>query len=258
MKFHFEFDIKKLSGPIGHHHRTMLIGSCFTENMGEKLERHKFSVFQNPNGILFNPVSVSEAIINIIEQKVYTPKDLFCHNETWHSWQHHSRFSGVSPEEAVQKINSTAVAARQFLKKADHLLITLGSAWVYTLTGKAANATPGTVAANNHKAPADWFERRLMRPDQVISVLGTMLDQLGAFNPGIQVILTISPVRHLTDTGWVEPRRTMVFSCRNLSSVACDSSGRSPISSKNRVPPLASRTSPLFPLALAPVKAPAS
>ena len=199
MKFHFEFDIKKLSGPIGHHHRTMLIGSCFTENMGEKLERHKFSVFQNPNGILFNPVSVSEAIINIIEQKVYTPKDLFCHNETWHSWQHHSRFSGVSPEEAVQKINSTAVAARQFLKKADHLLITLGSAWVYTLTGKAANATPGTVAANNHKAPADWFERRLMRPDQVISVLGTMLDQLGAFNPGIQVIFTISPVRHLRE-----------------------------------------------------------
>jgi len=199
MKFHYEFDLKKLQQPINHQHKLLLIGSCFTENIGEKLQKHKFSVLQNPNGILFNPVSVSEAVINIIDEKKYTAADLFQHNETWHSWQHHSRYSGITAEDAVQKINASTQEAHDYLKKADYLLITLGSAWVYTLTEKAANATVGTVAANNHKAPADWFQRKLMRVDQVMVVLGTMLDKLGAFNPNINVIFTISPVRHLRE-----------------------------------------------------------
>ncbi|HEX3024268.1 MAG TPA: GSCFA domain-containing protein [Chitinophagaceae bacterium] len=199
MKFHYEFDIKKLSQQINHQHKLLLVGSCFTENIGDKLKKHKFNVLENPNGILFNPVSVSEAIINIIEEKKYTAQDLFHHNETWHSWQHHSRYSGITDEDALQKINSSIHQAHHYLKKADYLLITLGSAWVYTLTDKAANATVGTVAANNHKAPADWFSRKLMRADQVMVVLGTMLDKLGAFNKKIKVIFTISPVRHLRE-----------------------------------------------------------
>lgn len=207
MKFHYEFDIKKLPQQINHQHKLLLIGSCFTENIGEKLQKHKFNVLQNPNGILFNPVSVSEAIINIIEQKKYTAEDLFCHNETWHSWQHHSRYSGITANDALQKINGSTQTAHDYLKKADYLFITLGSAWVYTLTDKASNATVGTVAANNHKAPADWFSRRLMRTDQVMVVLGTMLDKLGAFNPNIKIIFTISPVRHLRE-GVVENNRS--------------------------------------------------
>ncbi|MCZ2225034.1 MAG: GSCFA domain-containing protein [Chitinophagales bacterium] len=199
MKFRFEFDIQPLKESIAHHHKLFLIGSCFTENIGEKLKKHKFNVFENPNGILFNPVSVAEAIINIIENKQYTQADLFNYNEGWHSWQHHSRFSGISADDALQKINSSTKQAHSFLKQADYILITLGSAWVYTLTEHALNATKGSVAANNHKAPANWFERRLPDTAQIITVLGTMLDRLGAFNPNIQVIFTISPVRHLRE-----------------------------------------------------------
>lgn len=199
VKFHYEFDIKSLPQPINHTHKLFLIGSCFTENIGEKLKKHKFTVLENPNGILFNPVSVAEAVINVVENKQYTEADLFNYNEAWHSWQHHSRFSGITPEDALQKINDATQQAHEFLKKADYVLITLGSAWVYTLTDKALNAKPGTVAANNHKAPADWFERRLMDVGQVITVLGTMLDRLGALNPNINVIFTISPVRHLRE-----------------------------------------------------------
>jgi hypothetical protein len=175
------------------------MGSCFTENIGEKLKKHKFKVLENPNGILFNPVSVAEAIINVVENKQYTQDDLFNYNEAWHSWQHHSRFSGITAEDALKKINDATQQAHDFLKHADYIMITLGSAWIYTLTNKALNAKPGTVAANNHKAPADWFERRLMDVGQVITVLGTMLDRLGALNPNIQVIFTISPVRHLRE-----------------------------------------------------------
>jgi hypothetical protein len=207
MKFHYEFDIKKLPNQITHQHKLMLVGSCFTENIGEKLTKHKFTVIENPNGILFNPVSVAETIINVIDNKVYTEKDLFQHNETWHSWQHHSRSSGITAQEAADKINASTQTAHNYLKQADYLFITLGSAWVYVLTEKAANATKGIVAANNHKVPANWFDRRLLRTEQVIMILETMLDKLGSFNPDINIIFTISPVRHLRE-GVVDNNRS--------------------------------------------------
>jgi hypothetical protein len=199
MKFRTEFDIQKLEPSITHKNKLMLVGSCFTENIGDKLRKHKFEVHENPNGILFNPVSVSEAIINVVENKQYTEEDLFHFNEAWHSWQHHSRFSGITVDEALNKINNANKAANAFLKQADYILITLGSAWIYTLTEKALNATKGTVAANNHKAPSDWFDKRLLRVDQAILVLATMLNKLGVFNSNIKIIFTISPVRHLRE-----------------------------------------------------------
>lgn len=199
MKFKFDVQVPVLENKILHTHKLFLIGSCFTENIGDKLKKHKFTVLENPNGIIFNPVSVAETIINCIENKVYTTDDLFELNEAWHSWQHHSKFSGITPQEAVAKINTSTQHAHEYLKTTDFLIITLGSAWIYTLTQQAANAQVGTVAANNHKAPANWFERKLMDASQVITVLATMLDRLGKFNPNIQVIFTISPVRHLRE-----------------------------------------------------------
>lgn len=199
MKFRYEFDIKPLQQSIQHTHRLFFIGSCFTENISEKFRKYKFTVAENPNGILFNPVSVAEAIINVIENKHYTAEDLFELNESWHSWQHHSKFSGITANDAIKKINESTLQAHNFLKNADYIFITLGSAWVYTLTENALNAKAGTVAANNHKAPANWFERRLLDPSQVITVLATMLNKLGVFNKNIQVIFTISPVRHLRE-----------------------------------------------------------
>lgn len=207
MKFHFEFDIKKPQRRIRHTHKLMLIGSCFTENIGEKLKKHKFQVLENPNGILFNPVSVAEAMDMYITGRKTTMDDIFLYNETWHSWKHHSRYSGISAEDCLDKINASTTKAHAHLMHADHLLITLGSSWLYTLTAEAANAVPGQVAANNHKAPAGWFSKRLMRPEEVKQVLGTMLDKLLLFNPQVQVIFTISPVRHLRE-GVIENNRS--------------------------------------------------
>lgn len=207
MKFHFEFDIKRPPRSIQHTNKILLIGSCFTENIGDKLKKQKFQVLENPNGILFNPVSVAEAVDRYMDNSITSAEQVFQHNETWHSWKHHSRYSGVTLEECVTKINTSTQRAHEFLKHTDHLLITLGSAWLYTLTAEAANAVPGDVAANNHKAPAGWFQKRLMRPEEVKQVLGNMLEKLVRFNPQLQVIFTISPVRHLRE-GVVENNRS--------------------------------------------------
>jgi hypothetical protein len=207
MKFHFEFDIKKLQQPIAHWDKLLLMGSCFTENIGAKLKRYKFSVLENPNGILFNPVSVAEALTSYIENTQISETNLFKLNEGWHSWKHHSRFSGITPEEAVDKINQSRTEAHEYLKAADHVMITLGSAWIYTLTDKAANAKVGSVAANNHKAPADWFSKRLMTNEEVLSVLDNVIHRLFMLNSKLKIIFTISPVRHLRE-GVVENNRS--------------------------------------------------
>ncbi|NCI45851.1 GSCFA domain-containing protein [Sediminibacterium soli] len=207
MKFHFSFDIKKPAQQITHTQKLLLIGSCFTENIGEKLHKHKFSLLENPNGILFNPVSVAEALHQYIDKKHFQEQDLFECNEAWHSWKHHSRFSGITAAENIEKINKATDRAHNYLKMADQLMVTLGSAWVYTLTAEAPNAVPGSVAANNHKAPASWFSRRLLEAGEVIALFDALLTKLKAVNPSLQVIFTISPVRHLRE-GVIENNRS--------------------------------------------------
>lgn len=207
MKFHFEFDIKRAPKSVQHPQQLMLMGSCFTENIGDKLRKHKFNVLENPNGILFNPVSVAEAVDSYLSGKVFSVSDIFLYNETWHSWKHHSRYSGITAEECISKINSSITQAQQYLKHTDHLMITLGSAWLYTLTSEAANAVPDSVAANNHKAPASWFRKRLMQVPEAVALLGDMVRKLQAYNPSLQVIFTISPVRHLRE-GVIENNRS--------------------------------------------------
>jgi GSCFA family len=207
MDFRLEFTPKPLAVSINHQHTLMLMGSCFTENIGDKLMAHKFSVLQNPNGILFNPVSVKDAIGNYIANKTVVESDLFHLNEGYHSWQHHSRFSGVTAQDAIAKTNTSTQQAHQYLKTANWVVITYGSAWVYELTENAANAVVGNVAANNHKAPANWFNRRLLRNKELVEIINSTIEQLQQFNAGIKIIFTISPVRHLRE-GFVENNRS--------------------------------------------------
>lgn len=207
MKFRFESDVPKLLQQINHRHKLFLMGSCFTENIGEKLDTYKFTTLQNPNGILFNPVSVAEALTDYIELKNFSETDLFYYNEAWHSWKHHSRFSGMTANEALQKINHSTANAHQFLKEADYLFLTLGSSWVYTFTEKAAKGKLGAVAANNHKAPADWFYRRLLTTEEVMRTLDNVIYRLFLFNSKLKIIFTISPVRHLRE-GVVDNNRS--------------------------------------------------
>src|ERR1700704_1396433 len=135
MDFMVNIDLKRLPKPINYRDKILLTGSCFTEHIGNALSDTKFSVLQNPNGILFDPASVCKSLLSYIENKQYKDPDLFQLNEVWHSWQHHSRFSNISLKDAVQNINSSQQKAHAFLKEATWLIITLGSSFSYRLTG---------------------------------------------------------------------------------------------------------------------------
>jgi GSCFA family len=198
-------DLKKLPKPITYQDEILLTGSCFTEHIGNTLEELKFSVLQNPNGILFDPVSVCQSLVSYIQNKQYTETDLFELNEVWNSWQHHSRFSNINKQEALRIINDSHQKAHEFLKKTSWIIITLGSSFSYRLTNLAvsskASSSEGFVeaVANCHRAPAQWFNKHLLEIDEIVSLLNNCYHQLIQFNPKLNIIFTVSPVRHIRD-----------------------------------------------------------
>jgi hypothetical protein len=199
-------DLKKLPVTINYGQKIMLIGSCFTEHIGNAMQELKFDVMQNPNGILFDPASVCRSLISYTRLAPYKEDDIFLLNEVWNSWQHHSRFSSIDKDQMLLGLNQAQQEAHNFLRNAEWLIITLGSSYSYRLT-EAADGPVEMGVANNHRAPAQWFNRHLLEIDETIDLLENCYHQLMHFNPELKIIFTISPVRHIRD-GVVENNRS--------------------------------------------------
>ncbi len=217
MELMLNLNLPKAASLIHHEQKIFSVGSCFTEHIGNALASLKFPVLQNPNGILFDPVSVASSLTSYIRNDQYSENDLFQLGEVWHSWRHHSRFSGTNKTEVIDRINTSQNEAHHFLKEADWLIITLGSSFCYRLQKSSENNSSlpeyfvgveedGSVT-NCHRAPANWFQKHLLSIDETISRLDNVIHQLFRFNTKLNIIFTISPVRHIRD-GVVENNRS--------------------------------------------------
>ncbi len=193
MRLMLDLKINPPEKKLNYSQRITLIGSCFSEQIGSRLKDLKFTVLQNPNGILYDPISISSSILSYINNKQYQAEELFYLHELWHSWQHHSVFSGINRDEVLDNINQSQTNACQFLKQANWLIITLGSAYHYKL------AAEQTDVANCHKAPSDHFIKELITAEQAEVALSDAIQQIYSYNPSIQIVLTVSPVRHIRD-----------------------------------------------------------
>jgi hypothetical protein len=193
MEFHVPINIEALPSPITYQHKILLVGSCFTDHIGNKLQELKFNTLQNPNGIIFDPYSVSENLVSYIRNKQYGPDDLVYLNELWQSWHHHSSFSRTNREECLEGISRSQQQAHDFLKKADWLIITFGTSFSYQLIKEELPV------ANCHRAPSTSFRKHLMTIEEIKSCLDNCFHQLFHFNPELKILLTISPVRHIRD-----------------------------------------------------------
>ncbi|MFN5422938.1 MAG: GSCFA domain-containing protein [bacterium] len=180
--------------------KILLIGSCFTEHMHAQLNQYKFSAVQNPNGTLFNPISIFKAIESYIGLDMPIDNDLFFQNGLWNNWHFHSSHSHEVKSDALSGMIGQIQLAHEVLKNADWLFITLGSAFVYQKEDQE-------IVANCHKLPATHFSKRLLEPIEIIRGFRSLFDHLQIFNKDIKVIFTISPVRHLRD-GFVENNRS--------------------------------------------------
>ena len=201
MEFILPFQIQSYPFTISYRDKILLIGSCFSEEIGDKMKELKFNILQNPNGILYDPMSISEALLSYIDNKPVVEDDLFELNGLWNSWSHHSIFSGVNKKEVLSKINQSQSAAHFFLKEANLLIITLGTSYQYQFK---KNNQP---VANCHKAPSLFFKKILLPVEETTFSLLEILNKLKIFNPGLKIIFTISPVKHVKD-GVIENNRS--------------------------------------------------
>jgi len=190
--------LEKLSkNQIDYHANVLLFGSCFSENIGKKLEYFKFKSLQNPFGILFHPKAIETLISNAVKGKLYSEDDVFFQNEQWHCFEAHSKLSHTSKAHLINQLNNQIELTASELKKASHVIITLGTAWVYR------NLKTDSIVANCHKVPQKQFVKELLSVEQISDTLKNILHLIHVMNPNASVIFTVSPVRHLKD-GFVE------------------------------------------------------
>lgn len=201
MQFTTKIPIPKSNNPIDYDSKIISIGSCFAVNMAEKLNFFKFQNTVNPFGILFHPLAIREVIRRAIEEDFYRESDLFFHNERWHCFDVHSDLSNSNKEDLLQNLNQSLSDLKSQIKASSHILITFGTAWVYK--EKASQK----IVANCHKVPQAKFEKELLSAGQIEAAILDAINLIRNINPNANVVLTVSPVRHLKD-GFVENQRS--------------------------------------------------
>ncbi|MEZ4927568.1 MAG: GSCFA domain-containing protein [Saprospiraceae bacterium] len=177
---------------IGHNDHLMMIGSCFSVNIGERLLQRKFRTAINPFGIVYNPLSIAGCLDRLMaEKQAFTEDELFENAGLWHSWEHHGHFSKPSRAETLEGINSAYAQAVKELKSTNTVILTFGTSIVHYLKEN------GQVVANNHKMPAAVFGQRRLDIQEICEALSPVLTKLTRQNPGLRIIFTVSPVRHI-------------------------------------------------------------
>ena len=199
----FRTEIEPLSFPFSftYDHRYTFVGSCFAERIASRMGRLKFRVLRNPFGILYNPVSVQMMFRMLLSGHRFGETDIFEHHGIWNSYWHHSRFSKLSASALLQTLNDEADQAREHLRTTDRLVVTLGTAFVWMHRKK------GEIVANCHKLPRQQFMQRRLPPEEVVRALRPVLQQLKNQHSNLEVLLTVSPVRHVRH-GSIENQRS--------------------------------------------------
>ena len=192
---------KNIKNLIDYNSKVILLGSCFSDNIGKKLRYHKFQSVLNPFGILFHPKAIESVIKNAITKKEYTEEDVFFFNERWQSFTTHSKLSASSKEEALNQLNQASALINTALKSSTHIIITLGTSWVYRFLAS------GKIVANCHKVPQHKFKKELLPITEINKSLLSIISLVRKVNPNINFIFTISPVRHLRD-GFIENQQS--------------------------------------------------
>jgi len=178
---------------LHHSDNVVLLGSCFSDNIGSKMHGALFNATVNPMGTLYNPMSIARAVKRIIENEPVAGKNLFMQNGVWNSFDFHSRHSMPDKQVTIDRMNQRIEQGHNALHQAQLLTITLGTAMVYRLR------STGEVVANCHKVPQHEFERKMAPVSDMVQTLDDMLRALHDFNPGLHVIFTVSPIRHIAD-----------------------------------------------------------
>ncbi len=192
-QFRTTIKIPKSEFDIAYSDNILLMGSCFSDNIGNKLSEHRFDTSINPFGIVFNPISLIKQLKLLNKVTSCDESSVFEHNNLWHSWQHHSSFSSKTKKELLDKIQRNLTLASDYLKQTNYLILTLGTAYAYRLKEK------DMIVTNCHQYPNKAFTKELINHSQIVDEFNKILQTLKEQNPNLKIIFTISPIRHWKD-----------------------------------------------------------
>ena len=212
-------DIPASEWKIAAGEKVLLVGSCFADEIGEKMVRGGFEAMVNPFGTLYNPASIAASLLRSISEKEYTADSVeLIQSESdgmWHSWMHHSSFSSLDVATLVERINGTTHCVADFLREADVLIVTMGTAIIYRLK------ETGMLVANCHKQLDSLFVRERLNSYDIVDQWEMLLQLLESVNPKLKVIFTVSPIRHKRDGYHVnQVSKGKITCCRTSSAVS--------------------------------------
>ena len=192
MRWSIDFPIPTSPFPITHQSKILSMGSCFAQTIGQKMGKAKFDVLVNPFGTLFHPLNLADLLDHALFQDPLEKEGILERDGLFLHYSTHSDIVGKSPEELTESYSQKLELTRSYLEKGTHLILTLGTAWIYV------HETFGQVA-NCHKQPQKLFDKRLSTVEELELRLWSVLDNFSRVFPDLKIILTVSPVRHLKD-----------------------------------------------------------
>lgn len=201
MELQTKIPLDPCDNPIDYQSRSVLLGSCFVENIGKKLDYFKFQQCQNPFGILFHPLAIENLVQRAVQDIPYHPDEIFEQEGIWRCFDAHSDLRSGDPEELLRLLNQRLKETKSWLAVSSHIVITLGTAWVYEYLSSHK------IVANCHKVPQKQFTKKLLGVSEIESSLHRLMELIQKVNSNAQIIFTISPVRHLKD-GFVENQQS--------------------------------------------------
>lgn len=201
---------------LDHSKRLIAIGSCFSHTIGQRLEQAKFSININPYGTVFNPLSIFNLLDHAIEQSPLDETSIIQRDGLYLSHELHSSFKAASPEKLQQVFQKKNARLHKNLKKAEVLIITLGTSWIYE------KKRSQELVSNCHKVPQKEFDKRLLHLEEIMTGFFTLKEKLDELNPKLRILLTVSPVRHTRDTlhGNAVSKSNLLLACHYLSQMA--------------------------------------
>jgi hypothetical protein len=196
------------------------IGSCFANDIGQHLHDHKFDIMINPGGILFNPISIFELMEMAMDEHIPNDNTFLNHEGIFLNHKLHSEVNATSKEELLKQIQNIQEQLKNRLQKAEVIILTFGTAWVYKL--KSDN----TIVANCHKVPQKQFEKVLLTKEEIIGHFNKIRTMVLKFNPDIRFLLTVSPIRHIKDTLSLNSvsKATLRLACHELQETCSETS----------------------------------
>lgn len=209
MKFFLEEKYPKSDIKVEYGDLVLFLGSCFSQNICQKGRDLGFN-FKNTNyGTIFHPIPIARIISEAISlNQVYR---IIEQEGRFYSWDASSWLVEETENKLKERLEKERFELHENLKHAKYLFLTFGTTKEYQYKDEIT-------VANCHKVSANQFSCSKTNLQDLNHIYTELIEEIQIFNPDIQIVVTVSPVRHVKD-GLIENNRSkarLLLLCEEL------------------------------------------